>query len=100
MDSRKQVKLGLIFIKTGIERRGYHKYQVDPCVFYRKYSIILTSVDDCVIVSHKQEKITPLIESQNNGPKNYVLTYEGDISNYLGVNINKNLRWGIQVIVI
>ena len=40
-------------LKTGLERRGYHKYQVEPCAFYRKYSVILTYVDYCVIVSHK-----------------------------------------------
>ena len=44
-------------IKTGIERRGYHRYQFDPCVFYRKDSVILTYVDNSLIVSQKQETI-------------------------------------------
>ena len=48
-------------IKTGIERRSYHKYKFDPCVFYRKDLVILTYVDDCLIVSHRQETITSLI---------------------------------------
>ena len=59
-------------------------------MFYIKDSVILTRVDDCVIVSHKQETVTSLIESLNNGPENYVLTDEGDISNYLGVEIDKS----------
>ena len=42
--------------KTGLERRGYHQPQVDPCVFYRKYSVILSYVDDCVIVSQKKRQ--------------------------------------------
>ena len=54
--------------KTGLERREYYQDQVDPCVFYRKNLVILTYVD-CVIVSHKQEKITSLIESLNNFSK-------------------------------
>ena len=33
-------------LKTGLERRVYHQYQIDPCVFYRNNSIILTYVDD------------------------------------------------------
>ena len=45
-------------LKIGLESRGYHQYQVDPCVFYRKDSVILTYVDYCVIVLHKQETIT------------------------------------------
>ena len=75
-------------LKTGIERRFYHQYQVEPCVFYRKDSVILTCFYYCVIVSQKQDTITSLIESLNNGPENHVLKDEGDISNYLGVNIN------------
>ena len=60
-------------LKTGLERRGYHQSQVDPCVFYRNNWVILTSVDDCVIVSHKQETVVLLIESLNNGSEEYVL---------------------------
>ena len=47
-------------------------------------------VDDCMIVSHKKETNTSLIESLYNFSKNYVLTDEGDISNYFGVNIKIN----------
>ena len=59
-------------------------------MFYIKDSVISTYVDDCVKVSHKQDTITSFIESLNNSPENYVLTDEGDISNYVWVNIKKN----------
>ena len=52
--------------------------------------VSLTYVDDCVIFSHRQEKITSLIESINNGPKHYMLANKGDISNHLGFSIKKN----------
>ena len=84
------MKIDLIFVKTGLEMRGSHQSQVDPCVFYRKDSVILTYVEYCVIVSHKQETITSLFESLSNGPESRVLIDEGDISNYLGVSIKKN----------
>ena len=45
-------------IKTGLERRDCHQYQDDRCLFYRKDLVVLTSVDDGVIVSHKQDTIT------------------------------------------
>ena len=32
-----------------------------------------------------------IIDSLNNGPDNYVLTDERDISNYIGVNIKKKI---------
>ena len=74
----------------GGERRVYHQPQADPFVFYRKYWFILVYVDDCAKVSHKQETITQLFESLKNVPENYVLTNEGDISNYLGINTKIN----------
>ena len=82
--------------KTSSKKRGYHKSQFDPCVIYRNDSVILTCVNNFVIDSNKQETITSLIESLKNAPENYVLADEGDISNYLGFNIKKNLdRWCI-----
>ena len=48
-------------LKTGLESRGCHQSQVDPYVCYRKDSVILTYVYDCVIISHKQDTITSLI---------------------------------------
>ena len=77
------------YYKTGRKMMCCHQSQVDPCVFYWKDPYILTNIDDCVIFSHKQETIPSIIESLNNGPENYVLKDEGDLSNYLGVNIKK-----------
>ena len=48
-------------LNTGLERRSYHQSQVYPCEFYRKDSVILTYVDDSVIVSHKQDIMSSLI---------------------------------------
>ena len=55
-------------LKNGLLIRGYHQYQVDPCIFYKKYSVNLTYVEGCVIVSYKQDTITSLIESLKNSP--------------------------------
>ena len=55
--------------------------------FKEKDSVFFTYVDDCVIVLHRQDTIISLIQSLNNGPENYLLTDEGDISNYFVFNI-------------
>ena len=49
-------------LKTGLERRIYHQYLVDPLVFYRKDSDILIYVDYCLIFSNKKYTITSLIK--------------------------------------
>ena len=50
---------------------------------------MLTYIYYCIISSHKQETITSSIESLMNVLENCVMTDEGDISNYLGVNVKK-----------
>ena len=41
-------------LNTGLDRRFNHRYKVDPCIFYIIESLILTHVDDFVIISHKE----------------------------------------------
>ena len=45
-------------LKPGLGRKGFHQSQIEPSVFYIKESVILTYVDDCVILPNKQETIT------------------------------------------
>ena len=59
------------------------------CILQRK-SFILNYVYDGLIVSHKQETVTSLIEALNNGPEKYMFTDKVDTSNYIGVNTKKN----------
>ena len=80
-------------LKTGLERRYYHQYQIYTCLFYRKYSVILSYVDDCVIVSHKQETTTSFINSLNNCPANYVSIYEGCFIVTTTGNLMVELGW-------
>ena len=75
--------------ETGLERSDYCQSQVYICVFSEKLTYFNLYVDDYVIVSHKQEAITSLIESLNNVTVKYFLIDKRDISNYLGVNIKK-----------
>jgi hypothetical protein len=41
--------------------------------------IIITYVDDCIIVSHSMKDINTFVKSMKHGNKGYVLTDEGDI---------------------
>ena len=47
----------------------------------------------CVILSHKQETITSLIESLNNGPEHYVSTYEVSFIVATTSNLMIELGW-------
>ena len=51
--------------------------------------IILTYVDDCILISEKKETLDQFIHSLANGIKNFEFTDEGAIDKYLGVEIDQ-----------
>jgi hypothetical protein len=45
--------------------------------------IIITYVDDCIIVRNSMNDTNTFVKSMKDGPKGYVLTDEGDIKKFL-----------------
>ena len=95
------------YLKKGLEERGFKQSAVDPCVFYRHDAILLTYVDDCIVLSKKSETVDEIVESlksgfdvDNPGKKfkhKYTLTNDGGIKNYLGVEVVKNEDKSIEL---
>ena len=38
------------YLEKGLERRGFRESKADPCVFMKKGMIILTYLDDCILI--------------------------------------------------
>jgi hypothetical protein len=76
-------------LSNGLEDRGFVPSSVDPCVFFGQGCIVLTYVDDCIIVGDSMHRIDALIQSLHGGGKRFVLQDEGSIDKYLGVNIKQ-----------
>ena len=76
-------------LKKGLERRGFSESKADPCVFLKKGMIILTYVDDCILISDKKETLQQFIHSLANGIEKFEFTDEGPMDKYLGVEIEK-----------
>ncbi len=51
--------------------------------------IIITYVDDYIIISISMKDINTFVESMKDGPGGYVLTDEGDIHPFLGIEIKE-----------
>ena len=51
--------------------------------------IVLTFVDDCILISKDGKVIQDFITSLNNGPEKFDFTDEGTLSSYLGVDISR-----------
>jgi len=76
-----------VLLKDGLLKRGYVQSKVDPCLFFKNDSIIVTYVDDCIIFAKDHNKVQEIIKSLEDSFK---LTDEGDLSAYLGIDITKN----------
>ena len=51
--------------------------------------IILTYADDCIVVGPSMNDINGFFASMNYGSENFVLTNEGDINKFLGIEITQ-----------
>ena len=49
--------------KQGLEDRRYKSSDVHPCVFLSKEAIVLTYVDDCLILAKSNDVIDRLVRS-------------------------------------
>jgi hypothetical protein len=76
-------------LKQGLIDRGFHPSAIDPCLYFKKGMIIITYLDDCIIVSNSMKDINTSVESMKDGPEGYVLTDEGDIHKFLGIEIKE-----------
>jgi hypothetical protein len=52
----------------------------------------MTYVDDCIIFINSMKNINTFVKSMKDGPKEYVLTDEGGINKFLGIEIKEITR--------
>ena len=74
-------------LNSGLEARGFKSRDSDPCVFVRKDAIILTNVDDCIILLKEKSTADKIICSFEKGNENFDFTNDGDLEQYLGMNL-------------
>jgi hypothetical protein len=74
-------------LKTGLIDRDFKPSKIDPCLYFKSGMIVLTYVDDCIIVGNDMKEIDEFVKSMQEGPENFILTDEGDIDKFLGIEI-------------
>jgi hypothetical protein len=78
-----------VILSNGLEDHGFVPSSVDPCVFFGQGCIVLTYVDNYIIVGDSMQQIDAMIKLLHRGDKHFVLQDEGSINKYLGVNIKQ-----------
>jgi hypothetical protein len=71
----------------GLITRDFIQSQVDKCVFFWKDCIVLTYVDDCIILRKDMAIIDAVISSLKEGHEDFELVNQGSIDKYLGLLI-------------
>jgi len=67
---------------------------VDECVFYFGRSVLLVYVDDSILMGPKEEELNYLIAEMN---KRFKLQEEGSVSEFLGIEIQREDDGGIPI---
>ena len=73
-------------LSNGLQDCGFVQSSIDPCVFFNHSCIVLTYVDDCIILRDSHDQINLLIQSLHEEDENILLQDEGLIDTYLGVD--------------
>ena len=73
-------------LTKGLEQCGFSQSTIDPYLFTRDNCIMISYVDNCLIFYKNKSVLEELILSLKD---EFKLTNEGDLTIFLGVNINK-----------
>ena len=75
-------------LKLGLSQRGFEPSKFDPCLFKSKDTIILTYIDDCLLLNKKKEVIDDVISSLRKDEidgrrvEEFILEVEGDYAGF------------------
>ncbi len=75
-------------LREGLVMRDFVQSQVDKCVFFRKNCIVLTYVDDCIILGTDMPIVDLVIYSLQEGDEDFQLIDQGSLDKYLGLLIH------------
>ena len=75
-------------LKKLLVNRDFKPSDIDPCLYTGKGMIILTYVDDCIIVGPSMKDIDGFIAPMKYGSEKFVITDEGDIKTSWGLKLS------------
>jgi hypothetical protein len=74
-------------LKQGLTDRGFKPSEINPCLYMKKDMIVLTYVNDCIIIGTPMKSIDAFIHSMQHGKEKFILTDEGDVNKFIGIEI-------------
>ena len=74
-------------LKTALESRGFGGSLSDPCVYIGQNMIVLSYVDDGILIDKDKNTLSKFVQSLTDGPEKFIFTDEGTMSSCLEVDI-------------
>ena len=92
--SKQAGKVWFQHLLKGLRARGFKQSKADECVFYKGSTIFVVYVDDGILIGPDAHEIDGIIKSLK---KDYNLTDEGDLKEYLGIRCDKTRTGGLKL---
>ena len=71
-------------LHKGLTRLKYVQSKTDPCLYYRKDTMLAIYIDDCILIAKTEKLVTEAVKELS---LNFEITDEGEVDEYLGVKI-------------
>lgn len=84
--TRQASRVWFNYITAGLKKRGFKQSKVDQSVFYKGETIFILYVDDGILIGPNSTEINEIIKSLK---RDYNLTDEGELNEYLGIKVEK-----------
>ena len=81
--------------KLLIEKVGFRQSKIDECVYYKGTTLYVLYTDDSILAGPNKDKIEKILKQIKQAGLN--ITYEGDISYFLGINITKESNGNVEL---
>ena len=84
-------------LQEGLIARYFVPSVIDPCFYLKDGTMIFTYVEDCIISGTCMKDIDSFIFSMQHGSENFILTDEGDVKLFLGIEITHNEDYSFEL---
>ena len=75
------------FLHQGLTKASFTQSQVDPCLYYRPGLIFLVYIDDCLLLSSKDELIDQGINDLCAAEPRFNMEDQGSVNDFLGIQV-------------
>ena len=80
---------------ANLEKVGFKQSIIDECVFYKEDMIYVLYIDDSILAGPSEQQIQATIKQMQEA--GLQLTIEGDLEDFLGLNIDCTSKGAIQL---